>query len=395
MTRRHIAALDGVRGLTMLLVVLAHSNQHGLYPIGSWLSFEVGGRYGVFLFFVLSAYLLTRQFLDSGMTRGTLRPQLSEYFFRRFARIYPLYAAAVTAYFLPALVMGQGLYIHTPGQLFESLTLQHGYSIFWTIPVEVAYYFLLPLVALFLLTFTRRPWLAYGGLGVLIAAGALFLPRTYDGGFWPFVFVFLMGSLLAMAVKDLEPLTCGEGRSCRAIRRLADVSAFVALAFVLLLIVEIRAPAALAYYSHPFAFYFDFFQFGLVSCSLILFTLMGGGVARGFFELQPLRFLGKISYSGYLWHMLVLRTYVKLTPIPGSTLNFYICLTLILLLAYGSWYVFEHRLYRSRQLRAGWDYVARLWLSDLLIILLRGTAGRVRSWAAALGLNRKTATLES
>ena len=76
----HIAALDGVRGLAIILVMLSHFSSYG--GIESTLIIDKivakltnAGWVGVDLFFVLSGFLITGILLD---TKG------SRYFFRNF-----------------------------------------------------------------------------------------------------------------------------------------------------------------------------------------------------------------------------------------------------------------------------------------------------------------------
>lgn len=72
MTRGRIDALDGVRAVAVVLVLLFHSTlDHGLMP---------GGFVGVDVFFVLSGYLITTQLLSP---RASLRTFLE----RRLARL--------------------------------------------------------------------------------------------------------------------------------------------------------------------------------------------------------------------------------------------------------------------------------------------------------------------
>ena len=58
-----VPSLDGLRGLAVLLVLVSHASNIGVW-LGPWFDCRGVGRYGVFLFFVLSAYLLTRQFFE-------------------------------------------------------------------------------------------------------------------------------------------------------------------------------------------------------------------------------------------------------------------------------------------------------------------------------------------
>ena len=58
----HHKPLDGLRGLAVLMVVFGHGANHGLGPFGPD-SMMIRGKLGVYLFFVLSAYLLDRQII--------------------------------------------------------------------------------------------------------------------------------------------------------------------------------------------------------------------------------------------------------------------------------------------------------------------------------------------
>lgn len=71
------AALDGLRGLAALMVVASHGSAGGQHLLPG-LSLEGIGKHGVFLFFVLSAFLLTRQALQWPLGLRSW-PQLSAY----------------------------------------------------------------------------------------------------------------------------------------------------------------------------------------------------------------------------------------------------------------------------------------------------------------------------
>lgn len=135
----NLEALDGLRGLAALMVVIEHSKIDGFQGIG---------RVGVFLFFVLSSFLLTRQFIIQP-SRLIDRSQLSKYFIRRILRIVPLYYTYIL--------------ILTFFRRYDiSFTVEHmlfyrGDGIFWAIPQEVLFYFFIPLIYLtFHLFFSGR-----------------------------------------------------------------------------------------------------------------------------------------------------------------------------------------------------------------------------------------------
>ena len=86
-------SLDGVRGISICFVIICHYFAHaGTQGNGTkitFLSIDIQaallqlGSVGVTFFFVLSAYLLTKNFLDQKYRN------LTDYVLKRFYRIYP------------------------------------------------------------------------------------------------------------------------------------------------------------------------------------------------------------------------------------------------------------------------------------------------------------------
>ncbi|MEG3765206.1 acyltransferase family protein [Alteromonas sp. 14N.309.X.WAT.G.H12] len=58
-------SLDGLRGLAALIVVASHASNAGMYFL-PFLRFEGMGKSGVYLFFLLSSFLLTIPLLEKG-----------------------------------------------------------------------------------------------------------------------------------------------------------------------------------------------------------------------------------------------------------------------------------------------------------------------------------------
>ena len=85
-TDRHFSALDGLRGLAILLVIPHNADAfHGtLWPAAILAHL---GWIGVQLFFVLSGFLITGNLLDSRNAPNYYR----SFFARRVLRIFPLY----------------------------------------------------------------------------------------------------------------------------------------------------------------------------------------------------------------------------------------------------------------------------------------------------------------
>src|SRR6478609_11174341 len=91
--------LDGIRALACLLVFFAHAGDFARHlGVG-----QVGGSYGVMLFFVLSGFLMGTLYLDRPWSRDTV----IQYAVARFVRIAPIYIVVV--------LVSYGLYSVWPG----------------------------------------------------------------------------------------------------------------------------------------------------------------------------------------------------------------------------------------------------------------------------------------
>lgn len=190
----HYPALDGVRGLAILVVVLHNFQIYGasLSGIaGRLLQVSIGGGWvGVTLFFVLSGFLITGILLDSQHEPGHFR----RFYLRRTLRIAPLYYAVLLVAFvvlplagaMPASVRADApqqfwLWAYLSNWVLPFNIANHTFPHFWSLAVEEQFYLLWPL-----LTWRRSPqtvlrWgLALGLLAPLVRAGVLLAGGTTD-----------------------------------------------------------------------------------------------------------------------------------------------------------------------------------------------------------------------
>lgn len=151
----HLPEADGIRGLACLIVLIVHTIAI-TYP-QSFPYLTGCGKIGVWLFFSLSAYLLTHQFLCKGFSKEII----VDYFISRFFRIYPLLFIAVLVYY----------YLGTAGinnarDVLLALTFQKGFAHLWIIPVQFKFYFILPIFVWIGQVILSR----FGFKGLIIAA---------------------------------------------------------------------------------------------------------------------------------------------------------------------------------------------------------------------------------
>ncbi|MGB1735776.1 MAG: acyltransferase family protein [Schleiferiaceae bacterium] len=287
----HHKPLDGLRGLAVLMVVFGHGANHGLGPFGPD-SMMIRGKLGVYLFFVLSAYLLDRQIIKMFQQGRAQWDYWRYYFSRRILRIFPLFFLALVVFRL-ANAAGLKVVIHSWGQLWEHLALQRGDHIFWSIPVEFKYYLISPILLYFFHRVLRWNLWAMG-----ITFAALFVGVYQYSMHWQpdststllYLNIFLMGTLVAV----LERCVPNFWNALRTFKPASSLGWSVILAFSLwswkmddFTSINTFLPAAALW-------------------SIALAATFGPGWWASLLSFKPLRWVGKVSFSMYLFHIPVL-----------------------------------------------------------------------------------------
>jgi len=157
-----IPSLDGLRALSIFLVIALHTIQrysltHHVSRV--WYGIFDGGT-GVFIFFVISGYLITSLLLREQQKRGSI--SLRGFYLRRAMRILP----PLYAYVAVLLLLGwAGRLAVTKVDVISALFFFHNYAHgsmwslehFWSLSIEEQFYLIWPFVLLYCL---RRPGLA-------------------------------------------------------------------------------------------------------------------------------------------------------------------------------------------------------------------------------------------
>jgi peptidoglycan/LPS O-acetylase OafA/YrhL len=336
----YIPTLDGWRALSIGLVILHHSQVRCTVPIlGPLLQILANvGEVGVELFFAISGLLICSRLLDEESRSG--RISVKGFYTRRFFRILPaaifylLVVATLAAFHViplrPLDWFGALLFFRNYAMLFEYLhhspLALHWYTgHFWSLSMEEHFYLVLP--GVLVLFRGLRLWVL-AGLAGAVAIWRSFLAhilhRQYEFNFRTDTHVdaLLIPAMIALA---LYPL----------MRNQAASRYIPAWSFPLWIAIEIGLLTTRV----PFFFTLQ----ALVIPLLILSTVLHPNTMQGrILETSPLRWIGCISYSLYLWQQLFFGVNFVGSPrgiavVRKSPIN----LVALLLCATFSYYVIE------------------------------------------------------
>ena len=335
-----IAALDGVRALAFLLVFELHINHSGVWTDGNnpFISaFFAVGSTGVTLFFVLSGFLLFLPYTQALLFEKDW-PQSKIYYIRRILRIFPGYFFS-----LFILVMFSKPYFiqpHNWSQLVPFLTFTMGYynssglinGPYWTLAVEFQYYLILPLIAFGILGLSRlvrpekRLWIVVGSLFAMIIWG---LATASFGGYFAshpdqtflvprpvlnvvlfviygdqskFLEDFAVGMLIAVGYLYI----INSPRKALYLQKMRRLLLWLLILCIALFLFEALPDSALPFVPSVFLDTPWMNEFAFALCygylvAAVLFNRPDRWLVR-LFSWTPLRWLGLISFSLYIWH---------------------------------------------------------------------------------------------
>jgi peptidoglycan/LPS O-acetylase OafA/YrhL len=311
----HIPALDGIRGVAILMVVLCHlapavnSAKHGFVQVVARMADQ--GAIGVDLFFVLSGFLITGILL-----RSKSSPRFFVNFYgRRALRIFPLYyffltLIAIGLFTIPAWKQYQNLRDHWPSYWFYGTNFviarydwgilgqkAFGLGYLWSLAVEEHFYLFWPFMVwlfseralirvclvIIVIAPVTRALLPFVGLGPL--AAYVLTPCRMDA--------LAAGALLAVLAHNKPP--------AEILRRFGCIGLISALLFAAYYVQVVRHPGfADAAYSIA-GYSIVAFMFATLIC-----LVLGGGWPATLMSWRPLRFFGVYSYGIYIYHGVLL-----------------------------------------------------------------------------------------
>ena len=313
----HLVWIDALRGWAFLGVLVCHVSQKLGNGLPGWMGYWVSdGRFGVQLFYIVSCLTLLMS-LES-RSRREARP-VAAFFIRRLFRIAPMFWLAIILYsccfgrestaWAPhgiwgSMIAATALFAHGWNPAWINAAVPGG----WSIAVEMNFYLLLPLFFMWVISLRRAVWLAVLGLFFSVGADRLLLhfvqPHVAAGNMSEFLSfrqywlpsqipVFALGGVLFHVLRQRG----GTGGKSRSLALL--------LALMALLIAG-TGPSRFVRHDMVFAI------------ALFLGAWAVALQPAAIFVNPITRYLGKISYSGYLTQTAVVLLALRLFYSPSS-----------------------------------------------------------------------------
>ena len=301
----HVGALDGMRGIAVLLVILFHLRVPGFRA----------GFVGVDIFFVLSGFLITSLLLEE--VRRTGRVSLPGFWARRARRLLPALVlvlltvgvvTSMTATYTERASM-RGDLLATTGYVanwhfietstyFADIGVDSPLEHTWSLAIEEQFYLLWPLLVSAVAAVGVRARAGVGTVavvGVIASAGLLALlwapgdvERAYMG-----TDARIFEPMLGAAGAAFVASPGGRARIARAGRWvLAAGAAAVCIGLVTI------TPGDRGYFLGGAVL----ISAGTLAIMAPLWVGAGGVIARSFLSWRPLVWIGVVSYGAYLWH---------------------------------------------------------------------------------------------
>lgn len=329
--------INGLRAIAVLVVLFFHFN----------VPFFGGGFSGVDIFYVISGFLMTK-IIISGLERGNF--SILTFYQKRIQRIVPALATMISV------VLVASFFIYLPDDYHEvaqnasasllfvsnfTYALTGGYfgnsadnNIFlhtWSLSVEWQFYLLLPIVLVFLHKYLKNDRRRYRQLFlisiIIIFAGTLVVTR-YRPNLSFYLLPTRTWEMLAGGLAFLLQLKIKEGH-----RRLLAVISYIALLIgVVLFHKDLKWPGL----------------YTLVPVAGTFFILVANVNDTPLLKNRVVLFLGKTSYSLYLWHwpVFVIGNYVGVPTTPMNAVYGMILSVILGYLSYRYVETFEVRKHR-------------------------------------------------
>lgn len=303
--KNEIAPLTGFRFITAFMIFLSHAALFLGLKFDFWGADTFLANSSVFMsgFFVLSGYILTQLYSDNDFTQ---KNEVWNFYIRRFARIYPVYFVATVVFFclFPSFMFTPTDWVRI---VINDLFLTQGFfpnasdlginCVTWSISVEAFFYLCFPMLIILFRYHAMLLLFLAGIMSIIVSINIIGDVHTN------------LDSIHRLAVYYTNPIfRLSEfmiGISFNLLKKegYLDELPFLlkSCVFVFCLIISLTlTPLAAEKYYHMAANFILVPLFGLLIVNF-------HNIKSGFLQNSiVLNFLGKISYSFYLWQFLVI-----------------------------------------------------------------------------------------
>lgn len=337
----YIYALDGVRAVSIMLIFIFHSWQQ------SWISYQIRLPNGKFLFnldifqrygylaidslFVLSGFCLFYP-VARAMFGETNLIKWKTFYKKRVMRIVPAYWLMLIILLLVPNLSYTTFDIHSASDLFKhfashavflhglsSETIGSVISTAWTLPIEVGFYLIFPLVAV---VFRKKPVFTFLGLFVVSQCFRLYLAFNFGTG--TEIQAIPLGYLDVFGVGMLSAYFVVYARNKLDMSRLKWFMTALSVACLFGVYYFMKWMNVNSIGGFDSVTYFRWF-FREILCVIIALFLFSATFSIDLWNRKILGnrffvFISAISYSFYLWHQNI-NIFLKKIRVPYTTVN--------------------------------------------------------------------------
>jgi peptidoglycan/LPS O-acetylase OafA/YrhL len=360
----YLPALDGIRALSIALVMLYHGGVPG---------FD-GGFFGVDVFFGLSGFLITSLLIEETHLHG--RINLPQFWRRRLKRLMPaivvlLVGVNVISLFLqpPGLYTQLGAdtasslfffsnwhFVVSQFDYFQYFNVSSPLGHMWSLSIEEQFYWIWPAFLWFVL---RRKVATWKLIALTIALGAASqalvlyqlghhasISRIYYGSD-----THLQGLVWGAVAAFLFARVRRQGGASAPVARMLAMLSPLALVGILICTHTVGSHSSFLYHG-------AFILVGIcVSVLLLHLSTSTTSMLARLFSWGPAVFIGQISFSLYLWHYPIFRFLTRNTVHQTHYPLFGVRVFVTIIVASMSFYLIERPLRRSKLPDRPWHYV--------------------------------------
>ena len=337
----HFPSLNGLRFIAVLLVIVAHIEtiKHALGHDSYYKTVKGLGNVGVWLFFVLSGFLITYLLLKEKEQTNNIN--LKNFYIRRFLRIYPLYIMGVLlSFFIFPFIIKINIWESLNNNFVTKLSLfiailpnvavaMYGtldfVNHFWSIGVEWQFYMLWG----YTVKFFEKYLLLILTLIIIAVLGVRTLLGFSSNPILAFLYRFF-------SLFEIECMLIGSFGAC-LLNKKAKILSLIYNKYIQII-------------TYLLLFIGLIFQFHIKLISNIYYSILFMAIILNMaanpdsiinLKNNILDYLGKISYGVYVYHMIAILLVVKMSK--SNAITYLLVIFATTLIASISYYLYEKK----------------------------------------------------